>query len=190
MQHAACKVGVEPRTDAEIKNIIGLAMREAVAVLYPSMSDDAFEVFLREYSTRYVELDQAPCQFFDGVSDTLAHLKSQGFTLSVATGKSRAGLNRVLKNLCMSDFFDSSRCADETASKPDPLMLQQLLEQHQIDVNHAVMIGDTEWDMSMADAIGMRKVAVSYGAHEKARLESCNPDWLIDDFSDLKSWVF
>jgi phosphoglycolate phosphatase len=190
IQLAAQKMELDSRSDSEIKNIIGLAMREATQTLYPSLNNEELHRFHEIYAEIYVTKDTSPCQFFPGVSESLDSLKNDQYLLSIATGKGRRGLDRVLDGVSMSDFFHFSRCADESASKPDPLMLTQILDESGVDAAQSVMVGDTEWDMRMADAIGMKKIAVSYGAHDRERLEQCRPDWIIDDFQKVLEWQF
>lgn len=190
MQAAARDVGIEVLDEDPIKNIIGLGLSEAVQTMYPGVDADTEERLRKAYSAHFVEQDQVPSSFFPGVMDTLEHLRDSHYTLAVATGKSRRGLDRVLGNLKLDTFFHFSRCADETESKPSPLMLQQLVDEAGVGVSDAVMVGDTEWDMVMADNIGMKKIAVSYGAHSKQRLKACAPDMLTDDFSSIKKWRF
>jgi len=103
----------------------------------------------------------------------------------VATGKSRRGLDRVLGNLGWENHFHATRCADETASKPDPLMLSELMVELDYGVEDAVMVGDTEFDLEMASRLGMRRVRVSYGAHSPERLRMHETEIIIDDIKDL-----
>lgn len=107
--------------------------------------------------------------------------------MAVATGKSRAGLDRVLAALNMQDFFHSSRCADETLSKPHPLMLEELLSEFGLSAHQAVMVGDTEFDMQMAENAAMPRIAVSYGAHHIDRLRAFKPLACLDLFADIKA---
>jgi phosphoglycolate phosphatase len=122
--------------------------------------------------------------------NTMNALKDEGFKLAIATGKSRRGLDRVLKKLELDDYFHASRCADETLSKPHPLMINELLVELDVPQREAVMIGDTEWDMKMADNAEVRKIAVSFGAHKPERLHACRPDLFVDDFSKILDWKF
>ena len=109
--------------------------------------------------------------------------------MAVATGKSRAGLDRELAESRLEYLFNASRCADETRSKPDPLMIAQLLEQLQVKHHDAVMVGDTEFDMQMAVNAGVPSIAVSYGAHEASRLKLYNPMACIDQFESIITYV-
>ena len=84
-----------------------------------------------------------------------------------------------------SDFFDVTRCADETASKPDPLMIHEILEHCGVSPERALMIGDSVFDLEMARRAGVDSVAVSYGAQPLEVLLSCSPRMAINHFSEL-----
>lgn len=172
----------------EVQQIIGLSLGEAFRTLYPQVSDADHKRLINAYVEQFIEADAEPSAFFEGVEEGLARMKGAGLKLAVATGKSRKGLNRVLKNLGLCDFFDATRCADETAGKPDPMMLHELLAEFGVSRAHAVMVGDTTFDMAMAQSAGVRKVAVTYGAHAPSQLAPFSPDLCVDRFSQLLAW--
>ena len=185
MKLAAADAGLEPRSEQEIRGIVGLGLQEALETLYPKETQAPLNVLRERYSHHFIVADQKPCEFFPGVQDTLGELKSSGHHIAVATGKSRKGLNRVLGNLAMEDYFHATRCADETSSKPNPLMLSELLSELDFDVADALMVGDTEFDLGMAENLGMRRVGVSYGAHSHERLRKHQPEAIIDNMDEL-----
>ncbi|MFC3115274.1 HAD-IA family hydrolase [Cellvibrio fontiphilus] len=189
MQLAACDLGLESLADEVIHNIIGLGLPEAIHRLYPEVEFTSRQRLREVYADHFLSLDkERPSDFFPGVAETLRQLKAGGHSLTVATGKSRKGLDRIFAVHGLTDFFHASRCADETASKPDPLMLMQLLEEFQVTAADAVMIGDTEYDMEMARRIDMPRVAVSYGAHHISRLHPYEPELCLDRFDQLLLW--
>src|SRR5690606_735884 len=109
-----------------------------IAMLYPQANVAEREKIRLGYSTHFQREDIVPSPFFPGVLDTLGSLRQAGFLLTVATGKSRRGLDRVLDNLKLTGFFHASRCADETASKPHPQMLNELLLEFSASAQDAV----------------------------------------------------
>ena len=189
MQASIRELGLPERSDLEIREIIGLGLPEAIAQLFGPLREEQLLSLRQTYAGHYVAADRTPCEFFPGVLDTLEQLRGDGHQLAVATGKSRRGLERVLESLSLQDFFHASRCADETRSKPDPLMLHELLDETGFTAADAVMVGDTEFDMAMARNAGVRRVAVSYGAHGIDRLRAYDPVLCLDRFSDLHPWV-
>jgi phosphoglycolate phosphatase len=185
MQMAINELNLPFRDELQVKNIIGLGLPEAIGTLFPDIDEECCLNMMAAYSRSFREADQTPCNFYPGVQQVLEYLKTEGHQLAVATGKSRKGLNRVLHNLQLTEFFDGSRCADETASKPDPLMLMQLMSEFSVEPRDAVMVGDTEFDLGMANNAGIKSVAVSYGAHSKERLLKHEPELIIDSFEQL-----
>ena len=188
MQAAISLVGLPVRHQGEIRSIIGLGLPEAIETLFPGVLPKAADALRLTYSACFVEADRVPCSFYPNALEVLGRLRGEGHQLAVATGKSRRGLERMLGNLNMASFFDATRCADETASKPHPMMLEQLLNELACEGSSAVMIGDTEFDLEMAAAIGMRRIGVSYGAHAVDRLRRHAPEMIVDDLDQLLSW--
>jgi phosphoglycolate phosphatase len=189
LQMSAHQSGLPEPSLHEGREVIGLGLPEALATLFPSCNRDELEALRDCYSRNYVQLDRDPPDFYPGVQETLAELKSRGIQLAVATGKSRKGLNRVLKGHDMVEFFEATRCADETASKPDPLMLTEILADLGVCPAQAVMVGDTEFDMEMAVRANVDRVGVSYGAHSGERLQRYQLKGCIDHFSLLAELI-
>lgn len=188
MRVAIAAAGLPEREDEAIRNIIGLGLPEAIRALFPGIHVSDVDNVRQGYSAQFIDADVTPSPFFDGAMETMASLVARGHTVTIATGKSRRGLDRVLKALNLDDFFHGSRCADETASKPDPRMLFELLQEFQYSKEQAVMVGDTEYDMGMARAIGMPRIAVSFGAHHIDRLRPYEPVLCVDQFSQIGEW--
>lgn len=189
MQRAAEDCRRRPLEAEDIRNIIGLELGLAIQSLYPELSQAQCLQIREAYVRHFIEADQQPCQFFDGVSESLHALHGAGHTLCVATGKSRRGLRRVFSELPEARLFSATRCADETASKPEPLMLKQLCEEFAVAPQQAVMVGDTEYDLEMAARLAMPSVGVSYGAHASERLQRWQPLGIIDYFPELLALV-
>ena len=189
MHRAAESSGLPFLGDDKVKSIIGLGLPEAIHTLYPDADAALREHFREQYAQHYLEADRIPCEFFPGVMDTLEHFKTQGYQLAVATGKARRGLNRILTNMQLLDFFHASRCSDETRSKPHPQMLLELLEQFSRHPQEALMVGDTTFDMEMAFRANIPRVAVSYGVHDVEELEKFSPKAVIHHFEELKEHV-
>ncbi|WP_444931304.1 HAD-IA family hydrolase [Microbulbifer sp. SSSA002] len=188
MLRAAERAGLPVLAPEAVSNIIGLGLPEAISSLFPEAASDE-RLALREfYFEEWMLARVDPLPLFEGVLDTLDRLLCGGHRLAVATGKSRRGLNRELEEHGLGHLFAASRCADETASKPDPLMLNELLDETGCTPEGAVMVGDTVYDLEMAAAIGMPSIGVSYGAHCPTRLRDCGPRVIIDRFPELLSW--
>jgi phosphoglycolate phosphatase len=188
MQKAAVDCQQSKLSTEQVMEIIGLGLPEAIAQLVPGITDDAMLAMRDAYARRFIEADQVPCNLFPGVRETLDELRAQGHYLAVATGKARKGLDRVLGSVGLDGFFDTSRCADETASKPHPKMLNELLAEMAHPLEASVMVGDTEFDMDMARRAGMPMIAVDYGAHHADRLKRYDLLACVSEFSEIARW--
>lgn len=187
---AAERSGLPRRSDEAIKGIIGLGLPEAIQALYPEVDDEAvLAIFRGDYAEHYLLLESEPSPLFPGVAEALEHFRQSGYRLAVATGKSRRGLDRVLKGRGWDGFFDITRAADETASKPDPRMLHEILAHCRVDPRRALMVGDAPFDLEMARRAGMDSVAVAYGAQPLSVLRRYGPRLEIEHFNELRTWL-
>jgi phosphoglycolate phosphatase len=126
---------------------------------------------------------------FAGVLPMLADLRRRHHWLVVATGKSRRGLDETLAHIDLAGVFDGSRTADETAGKPHPLMLHELMREFGAEPERTLMIGDTTHDLQMAQAAGCASVGVSYGAHADHALLDCAPRVVVHSVAELHQWL-
>jgi phosphoglycolate phosphatase len=126
---------------------------------------------------------------FDGTREMLAALKARNHWLAVATGKSRLGLNEALDAAQLRPLFDSTRTADETASKPHPLMLQELMAELGAEAQRTLMIGDTTHDLQLAVNAGVACVGVSYGAHPSEDFHRFAPLFVAHSTRELHDWL-
>lgn len=173
----------QPLTDDAAKSVIGLGLPEVMQTLFPDVPHLQQDI-LEAYSAHYVE-NSGQDAWFDGVAELLHDLKKQHKKLAVATGKSRRGLDRVLHHTASQDLFDVTRAASETRSKPDPLMLQQILAATGVTADRAIMIGDTSYDLHMAQNIEMPRIGVSYGVHSIDVLTQFKPLAIADNVQQL-----
>lgn len=190
MQAAARDIQWQPElTDNAVRNIIGLGLPEAICALCPGISEQKMLSLKQRYSYHFLESSEHETAPFQGVTEGLKQLRNAGHQLAVATGKSRRGLNQAFEETGLKPLFIDSRCADETRSKPDPLMLNELLQKNGFSAEQSIMIGDTEFDMALAQNAGMDRVAVSYGAHHADRLQKYAPSFTAHQFSELTEWI-
>jgi phosphoglycolate phosphatase len=189
MRAAADLAGRPVRDDLAIKGIIGLGLPEAIRTLYPDITANDLIDFRQHYADSYMAMDVEPSRLFDGVRESLEAFRAEGYRMAVATGKARRGLDRVLKAHGWMEYFDATRAADETASKPDPLMLNEILQHCGVAPEKALMVGDASFDLLMARNAGMDSVAVGYGAQALDSLLKFEPALAINHFSELRAWL-
>jgi phosphoglycolate phosphatase len=190
MQSAIAALSLPPRTDQSIRELIGLGLGDAMQRLYPELDTDDLMRLLDEYRRIAPGSYAHEAPLFDGVRETLIDLHGKGYLLAVATGKARRGLNRsFVAHAFLKPLLSVSRCADETAAKPNPLMLREILEETGLEPGQALMIGDTDYDMDMAGAAGMPALGVACGVHEPGRLLRAGARAVVEDVRAAAHWI-
>ena len=186
LQHAAEQCGIAiPETQAT-KDVIGLSIQHAIHKLFPGIIDSQTQAQLVAcYSQRYNSKPSSPDDLFPGVYEMLVHLKKTGYLLAVATGKSRVGLQKALQGTGTEALFCVTRCADEAASKPDPRMLQEILQHTRVTKERSLMIGDSIHDLQMALNASISSIGVSCGANSAELLQQYNPLLCLQQSTEL-----
>ena len=189
MRAAIAALNLPPREDHQIAELIGLGFNDGLRRLYPEFDpQQVMQLILKYREGAPTNAYTAP--LFAGALDAVKALHAEGYTLAVATGKSRVGLDRSLMiHQALTPLFTLSRCADETADKPDPRMLQEILAETGVPVERALMIGDTEYDAAMAQAIGMPMLGVACGVHEPARLRRFGALAVVENAAAIPGWL-
>ncbi len=169
----------------DIRACIGLGLDEIWHRLCPNSTEATKMAFVDVYRKHWLSWSGPESRLYDGVAEVLEFLRKQDYYLAIATGKNRIGLDRDLDHTGIRHFFDASRCAGESRSKPHPEMLEYLVDYFAVDPRKTLMIGDTSYDLEMAKGAKAEALAVTYGAHEIERLAPWNPKAMVDDVKEL-----
>ncbi|WP_289030068.1 HAD-IA family hydrolase [uncultured Paraglaciecola sp.] len=189
MQISAKHFGLPVPSYNEAKNVIGISLLPALKKLFSIDDHEEAIKLMVTYKEHFKNHSQISSPMFEGALDMLEELKSRGHVLAVATGKARLGLEHNLLHSNTGHLFTTSRTADDANSKPSPDMLKQILAELNLQASEVVMVGDTTYDMEMAESIGMDRVAVSFGVHESKTLMRHKPIAIIDSLSELTEIV-
>ena len=171
-------------TDQAVKDIIGLSLMHGIEILYPQASNTQKLAIQQSYAEYYIP-NSHRTPFFMPIDEMLLTLKQQDKQLAVATGKKRKGLDRVLEASASRHYFTITRCADESGSKPDPQMLRDILDYTKQSISQAVFIGNSIYDIQMANRLGMTSIAVNYGTASSSELAAEQPTYQVDTPQEL-----
>ena len=190
LQHAAEQYDFPiPETQAA-KDVIGLSINKAMQTLFPEVDKQTQEQLVACYSQKYLSKQITPDDLFPGVYGMLVQLNEAGYQLAVATGKTRVGLQEALKATGTEELFCITRCADETASKPDPRMLREIIQHTKVAKERSLMVGDSIHDLQMALNAHISAIGVSYGAHSEEFLQRYNPLLCLQQPTELLNIIF
>jgi phosphoglycolate phosphatase len=189
MQATAKQANMPVPSEQQVKSIIGLSMAAVMDTLFPTADQTKRVELLEIYRYQYIEGDQTPSPLFAGTLDLLNWLKSNQIKIAVATGKARAGLDRVMKASNLQDFFDFSICADEAESKPHPQMVNDLLQKANKTATQTLVIGDSVHDLKMAQNANVDSLGVTSGANQLNELEVFQPQVIVDSVCHVRQWL-
>jgi len=185
---AACRdLGLPVPSDETARHVIGLGLEQALHYAVPELTDEVRPDLVARYRYHFLSQSEA-IPLFEGAKETIVTLHQAGYWLGVATGKNSAGLARALDTSGMREYFHATRTADRTFSKPNPAMLNELMDELGVTAERTLMVGDTTHDLLMAQNANVDAVAMGHGAHPPAQLLELNPLAMLDNFAQLNAW--
>lgn len=186
---AACRgLNLPVPKDEAAREVIGLGLEQALRRAVPDIPESKRPDLLALYRRHFIVRSDA-IPLYEGARETIVELHKAGYLLAVATGMSRAGLERALNTSGLKQYFRATRTADVTFSKPNPAMLLELMEELSVDAGRTLMIGDTTHDLLMAQNAEVDAVAVLHGAHLPEQLQTLKPLAMVEDFNELRTWL-
>ncbi len=189
MADAFARAGLPAPDPHATRRVVGLSLVEAMQAMLPDaaprlqieLAEDYRQAFHRLRAEQRLTAEP----LYPGVADGLAALVSRGWRLGVATGKSDRGLALCLAHHGLADHFVTLQTADRHPSKPHPAMLHAAIREAGSSPAHAVMIGDTAFDIAMAVAAGARPIGVDWGYHEPHELHAAGAERVVTSFDEL-----
>jgi phosphoglycolate phosphatase len=192
IRSACADVGTAVPSVRDARYVIGLGLAEALRHAAPELPVERHRDLAERYRHHYWAVHDS-LVFFEGTLPMLEGLRARGHRLAVATGKSRRGLDRSVVGSPLERLFEATRTADETAGKPDPRMLHELMAETGVPPERTLMVGDTTHDLQLAANAGCASVAVAFGAHEHERFAALPPEAaplaVVDSTAELAAWL-
>ena len=193
LQYASKQAAGLDVSETQAKDVIGLGLLEAITKLHPELETKHQTTELTNiadtYRQHYLYDNAVPAPLFTGVDTLLDELRHQGYILAISTGKSRIGLEQSIAEHKMADYFTTTRCAGENKSKPHPEMLHEILNELNFSADEALMIGDSEHDLKMANNANMKSIGVTHGVHTANTLKKHNPLVCLNNITDLSGFL-
>jgi phosphoglycolate phosphatase len=181
-------LGLAPPAYEATRRIVGLNLAEALDQLAPDLDPAGRRRLVEGYRAAFQALHRDPAYIqplYAGAAETLARLRGEGWAVAMATGKSRRGVETIVRMHGWADLFDSTHCADDGPGKPDPAMLVEAMRVLSADRAETVMIGDTAHDILMARAAGVRSIGVTWGFHTAAEVAAAGADEVVETWPAL-----
>jgi phosphoglycolate phosphatase len=166
--HVLRAEGLEPVAPAAIRDQISFGARamivKALEVRNAPRSASEIDRLLADFLVHYEENIAVHSHAFPHVHGVLQTYRGHGCKLVVCTNKREHHSRMLLSALGMLDMFDGLAGRDTFAvCKPHPDHLRGVIKMAGGDPARAVMVGDSDTDISTARACGLPSIAVSFG---------------------------
>ena len=196
MQHAFASLSLPAPDRSAILRIVGLSLPEAFQALAPELPPATRADLAECYKQAFPELRDRSGQtalrdpLFPGAKEAITALNRQPETLlGIATGKSRRGVGRLLDQQGWHSHFATIQTAEDHPSKPHPSMIEQAMRETGADVADTIMVGDTTFDIEMAERAGVRSLGVAWGYHPPEELREAGAHRVASDYEELTDLI-
>ncbi len=188
MQLAAREVGLPQPSDNAVSRIIGLCLGQAIADLFPDVNADVHARIYSAFRAEALRMRADPADpeaLFDGAYEAVRTLRESGYLLGIATGKARPGVDHFCTRYNMEGWFDTIQTPDLNPSKPHPSIIESAMAETGIPADRTAMVGDTVYDIEMAQNAGVFGVGVAWGNHPVYELERAGSHHIVEALEDL-----
>lgn len=188
MAHAFAAHGLAALPRAQVLSIVGLSLDEALFALLPHEEPGKRRLITEAYKDAFSHLRARPDlaePLFPGTREAIEAAANEGMLLGIATGKSQRGLRHMLETHDLGHFFVTLQTADDAPSKPHPAMLEQAMREAGVDARNTVLVGDTTYDILMAQAAGAHALGVDWGYHPAVDLDGAGARQVLSHFTEL-----
>jgi phosphoglycolate phosphatase len=191
-------LGKETYTIETIRNWIGNGSRllveralvgnveVAAGALTKEEADHAEQIFFDAYKN----LSGSKTVAYPDVDSGLKKLHAAGYILALVTNKPIRFVPEILQSFGWQDLFSEVIGGDSLpVKKPDPAPLLHVCETLNVNVDQAVMIGDSKNDILAGQNANMDTLGLSYGYNYGQNIRELNPTEAFDNFADLVAWI-
>ena len=188
MQRAFAEAGLPSLSYEAVRQVVGLGLREGIEALLPNAGPDQLDRATDAYRAAFGAKVNQPGYvepLYDGAAETLDRLRAAGWKIAMATGKSRRGVETIIRMHGWADLFESTHCADDGPGKPHPAMVLEAMKALNVGPERTIVVGDTAHDMRMAKAAGAYAQGVSWGFHTADEVLEGGADHIAHDFAEL-----
>lgn len=194
IQQAINSFGYDVILDVVLEHSGGKEKRQAIKdtlinsdlVYSEETIDDIHLKFKELLSDAYLNGD---ISFFPEVQMVIMTLRAQNIKVAFNTGYSRAVLDVLVDKIPIHIPQDADMivCADDVANqRPFPDMIEMICESLVVKPEHSIKVGDSTIDIEEGKNAGVKyTIGITTGAHTRAQLQSANPDFIIDNLSDV-----
>lgn len=179
------QLGITAVTKEDLYPHIGKSLQQTFASILPASLHSSIPRAIEMYAEYYPPRSLLTTRLFAGVQETLHHLHSAGARLAIASTKRTSGLVRATRHFRIDQCFVQLQGSDEGIFKPDPYVLNLIIDGRGWGRQETVVVGDTEADVLAGNNAGVATCGVTYGSLGSAMGRRCHPDHVLHSFPEI-----
>jgi HAD superfamily hydrolase (TIGR01549 family) len=183
--HSVCNLAPNTISYAQTAPLLGKDLQTTFRALLPAQYHNKIQECVAAYRLFYLENCAVNTIIFPGMLELVAELKAGGGKVAIATTKLQSTVDIVAAKLGLTQYFDVIQGVAGFPSKPDPTILQVVMQKLEIDPADTIMIGDTDNDILCGQRAGVAVCGVTWGAWSKEQLLTLQPNYLATNTSEL-----
>ena len=169
-------------TRSDILMFLGPTLTETFDKMDPSKT----KVMIEEYREWNLSHHDRLASEFDGVKDTLTHLKANGIRMAIVSTKRNDVVQKGLDLMDIANLFETVVGLDDVQHpKPDPEPLNVAMNRLDVSKDEVLMVGDNMHDIVGGQRAGVRTAGVAWSLKGPDFLKAFKPDFMLHHISDL-----
>lgn len=152
---------------------------------YAGMTEEEARRAVQIYRERFSTVGWKENRLYPGIAPLLKALKKNGAYLGIASAKPEIFVKRIAEHFGFAKYFDKIIGSTLETTSADKCALLKAALPENADMRAVAMVGDREYDIQAAKALGARAVGVLYGYGSRAELESADADDIAETVDQL-----
>lgn len=183
--HTACNLPEGTITTAQVRPLLGKNLHDTFTLLLDPQYHSYIEDCVKAYREFYPSNSTVYTTIFPGLLEIIENLKERGCKLAVATTKYQTTVDAVVGRLNLAPYFDLIQGTNDFPHKPDPYILNLVMQKLEATPEQTIMIGDTDNDVLCAQRAGVEICAVTWGAWTAEQLTALHPNYIVNNPVEL-----
>lgn len=189
LNHCLKIAGLEPADPVSLRRFVGMGGRAMIERAFDAqqheLTQERLDKLLTAFLDHYRKTIPGQSRPYPGVIDALERLEAAGYAAAICTNKYENLSIALMEALGLASRFQAI-CGQDTFPfrKPDPRHLTETIARAGGDPLRAIMIGDSQTDITTAKAAGIPVIAVDFGYTDR-HVREFEPSHIISHFDEL-----
>ncbi|MDA0986088.1 MAG: HAD-IA family hydrolase [Bacteroidetes bacterium] len=181
--------GINNISENELYPHIGKSLHETFSSLLPLELHSKLDEASEKYTEYYVPNSLKTTTLFPSVFDLLNILSQNNFKMAIATTKRGSGALRATNHFGITNYFSQIQGSDNIPFKPNPTIINLILEKQNWKNEETIIVGDTDKDILVGKNSEISTCGVTWGAMNFEELQKFNPDIIINNPLELITYL-